>query len=108
MRHFARPMLAVWVVVAASLPATAQEAGDVSAGADLARTWCSECHLIDRQQPRGNDAAPSFVAIAAAPGTTSMSLRAFLMTPHGRMPDLKLASGQIDDMVAYIMSFRRR
>jgi mono/diheme cytochrome c family protein len=107
MRPSAGFSAAVCIVLATALfPAFAQDAGDAAAGAVLARTWCSDCHVVNRQQARGNDAVPSFPAVAAAPGTTSMSLRAFLTTPHGRMPDLKLSHTEIDDLVAYILSFR--
>ena len=39
--------------------------------------------------------------------TTSMSLRVFLQSPHGNMPDYRLSREQIDDVVAYILSLRR-
>jgi hypothetical protein len=42
------------------------------------------------------------------PSTTSMSLHAFLMTPHGQMPDFASTRAQIDDVVAYILSLRSR
>jgi mono/diheme cytochrome c family protein len=104
--RLAAALATVGLVMLAAPPARAQEAGDAAAGAALARTWCSECHLVDRRQVRGNDAVPPFAAIAAMPSTTSMSLRAFLTTPHGRMPDLRLSRGEIDDVVAYILSLQ--
>ena len=105
MRLVARTAL---VILATASPAAAQEASDPATGAALARTWCSGCHLVDPQQPRGNDAAPSFAAIAAARATTSMSLHTFLAMPHAPMPDLKLSGQQIDNVVAYILSLRQR
>jgi mono/diheme cytochrome c family protein len=107
MRYLAAFVLALTAIVAAS-PSRAQYAGDAATGAALAQTWCADCHVVDRRQARGNDAVPSFPAIAGAPGTTTMSLRAFLTTPHGRMPDLKLSHTQIDDLAAYILSLRQR
>jgi hypothetical protein len=38
--------------------------------------------------------------------TTNLSLRAFLLTPHRRMPDLAPSRGQIDDVVACILSLQ--
>jgi hypothetical protein len=35
-----------------------------------------------------------------------MSLRAFLQTPHWRMPDLHLTRDEIDDIATYILSLR--
>jgi hypothetical protein len=40
--------------------------------------------------------------------TTPLSLRAFLQTPHERMPDLHLSRDEIDDLTAYILSLRRK
>jgi mono/diheme cytochrome c family protein len=38
--------------------------------------------------------------------TTVLSLRAFLQTPHARMPDLHLTRDEIDNIAAYILSLR--
>ena len=108
MQHFTRLAIAALVMMIPVLPVAAQEAGDPAAGAALARTWCSGCHVVDPLQSRGSDAVPSFAAIAAAPATNSESLHAFLTMPHGQMPDLKLAHRQIDVLVDYILSLRPR
>jgi hypothetical protein len=36
-----------------------------------------------------------------------MGLRAFLQTPHDRMPDLHLTRNEIDDVAAYILSLKK-
>ena len=58
------------------------------------------------QTPPSGDAVPSFRAIAAMPSTTALSLRVFLQTPHGRMPDFALSRNETDDVIAYILSLR--
>lgn len=90
-------------------PALAQpEPGDARAGQHLAATWCANCHQVAPTGPGpANDAAASFSAIAAMPSTTSMSLRVFLQSPHGAMPDYRLSREQMDDIVAYLLSLRR-
>ena len=55
-----------------------------------------------------SDAVPTFPAVARMPSTTGMSLHAFLLTPHARMPDIQMSRGQIDDITAYILSLRDR
>ncbi len=107
MWHAMRIMTAGLGILAIACPAAAQESGDPATGADLARTWCSGCHVVDPRESRGSDAVPAFAAIANMPSATAMSLHAFLEMPHGRMPDLKLSGQQIDDVVAYIMTLRR-
>ncbi len=89
--------------------ATAQAAaqvqeGDVAAGRRLAREHCSACHAVE---PGPGTGPMGFAAIARMPSTTSMSLRAFLLTPHPRMPNYKHTPAEIDDIVAYILSLRR-
>lgn len=51
--------------------------------------------------------APSFAAIAALPSTTSMSLRAYLRTPHANMPDYRLSREELDEIVAYLLTVKR-
>jgi mono/diheme cytochrome c family protein len=101
------------IVVAAALalvalPAAAQESGDGVAGHDLAVRWCSSCHVVDPgQQHQGNDAVPTFAAIAAMKSTTAASLTVFLATPHARMPDYALSRNDIANVSAYILSLRK-
>lgn len=95
--------------MAAATPALAQaEPGDAQAGQRLASTWCANCHRIAPGGPGpSTDAAPAFRSIARMPSTTSMSLRAFLQSPHANMPDYRLSREQLDDLVAYILTLKR-
>jgi len=89
--------------------ATAQPIGDVAAGGKLAETWCSSCHVVGPAPDHGtSNGAPTFSAIAQMPSTTPLSLRAFLQTPHARMPDLHLTRDEIDDIGGYILSLRHK
>jgi mono/diheme cytochrome c family protein len=86
----------------------AQQLGDAVAGRRLAMEWCGTCHLVGPDVRRGAaDLAPPFAEVASDPSTTDFRLRAFLMTPHQRMPDFKLSREQTDDLIAYILSLRR-
>jgi cytochrome c len=84
-------------------PIISARAADVAKGAQLARQWCANCHVVD-----GSGAAtvqqgpPSFRAI----GLTAEQLHTFLTHPHGAMPDLALTRAEIDDVIAYIESIR--
>ncbi len=102
-------LAASWLATAPVHGAAAQTAGDTANGAALARTWCANCHVVGTgggQTPPSGDAVPSFRAIAAMPSTTALSLRVFLQTPHGRMPDFSLSRNETDDVIAYILSLR--
>jgi len=78
-------------------------------GRRVAETWCANCHLIgpDARGPAA-DAAPPFHAVARLPSTTEMSLRAFLQTPHSRMPDYRLSAAELDGVVTWILDLRLR
>jgi cytochrome c len=79
---------------------------DVQKGAQLARQWCANCHVVAGNSggavPQG---PPSFQAVAHS-GTTPDQLRAFLSHPHGAMPDLALTRAEIDDLIGYIETLR--
>lgn len=88
---------------------SAMAEGDPEAGRALAERWCVSCHMID--PGHGSAAAtgvPTFQGIANMPSTTTLSLRAFLRTPHVRMPDLHLTNQEIEDVSAFILGLRRR
>ncbi len=86
-----------------------QDIGDVTTGRHLAEIWCSICHVVVPTQQRGSsNGAPTFAAIARMKSTMPLSLRAFLQTPHSRMPDLQLSRDEIDDVAAYILSLQRK
>ena len=108
MRRTLALLLSLAGIIAAPA-AWAQQEGDPAAGRRLAEAWCSGCHVIG---PGASgpvaDATPTFPSIARMPSTTGMSLRAFLLTPHPRMPDIQMSRGQTDDVVAYILSLRGR
>ena len=79
---------------------------DVQKGAQLARQWCANCHVIG-SRPAGavSQGPPSFPAISRS-GMTANQLRAFLSHPHGAMPDLALTRAEIDDLISYIETLR--
>lgn len=89
-----------------ALAMSGARAADLADGKALAEKWCSHCHLTGPGQKRAGDAAPTFTSIARMPSTTEMSLKAFLQTPHVRMPDYQLSRAEIDDLTAYILSLR--
>jgi cytochrome c len=79
---------------------------DANKGAQIARQWCANCHVIDGK-PAGavSQGPPSFPSVARS-GLTADQLRAFLSHPHGAMPDLSLTRAEIDDLIGYIETLR--
>ena len=83
------------------------EAQDRQAGLALARRVCADCHAVERfEVPSPNSRAPTFQQLASTPGMTSAALTVAFSTPHAGMPMFRLASGQADDLIAYILSLR--
>lgn len=105
-----RGLVLLLALAALSAPVAAQtEAGSVAAGQRLAETWCANCHRVAPTGPGpATDSAPAFAAVAAMPSTTALSLRVFLQTPHRNMPNFQLSGEQTDDLIAFILSLRRR
>lgn len=92
-------------IAVAAAPAAAQSV-DPAEGGRLAETVCSACHLVGPGETRGgpNEDAPSFAAIAAMPSTNELSLKVFLRSSHGKMPNIILSPPEIESVVAYILS----
>src|SRR6266581_3396213 len=94
------------LIPAAFLAATSPlMAADVARGARLAQQWCINCHVIGAPPAATiQQGPPSFPTVAGH--LTGDQLRAFLSDPHPPMPDLSLTRSEIDDLIAYIETFR--
>jgi mono/diheme cytochrome c family protein len=77
--------------------------GNAADGQKLVQEQCIDCHPVDRPT-QASQKASSLAAIANMRSTTSISLHVFLQTPHYKMPNYRLTSQEIDDVVAYILS----
>lgn len=97
-------------IVVASGPALAATTGDsvdVSRGERLAEQWCANCHAVEAKPPlQAAGGIPSFRRVAQLRSTTALSLRAFLLTPHPSMPNIKLDHDDLDEIIAYILSLK--
>jgi mono/diheme cytochrome c family protein len=89
---------------------SAAELGDPQRGLVFAKKVCAECHAVEAgEKVSPNIMAPSFDAIAETPGMTDRALIVWLQSSdHATMPNLMIASGDVDNVVAYIMSLRAR
>jgi mono/diheme cytochrome c family protein len=103
-----RTLAAITMVTLISLAGQAgaqDRPGNATEGQKLVAERCSACHAVDHPTKEGQQ-APSFKSIAEMHSTTSLSLHVFLLTPHPTMPNYRLTSTEVDDVVAYILSFR--
>jgi mono/diheme cytochrome c family protein len=88
----------------------AAEGGDAQRGHAYAKKVCAKCHAVE-----GGDMisptmiAPTFTAVADTAGMNERALIVwFQSSDHETMPNLMLAPGDLDDVVAYIVSLRTR
>lgn len=90
--------------------AQAQEIGNAAEGLAYARAHCAECHgvetSVDDFSPNAD--APDFSVVANTPGMTERALVVWLQTSHPTMPDLIIPPEVRDNLVAYIMTLKKK
>jgi mono/diheme cytochrome c family protein len=96
--------MALTVAIVASINGSALPAGDVDHGEQLARRWCSGCHLVADDQRQATVDVPPFSVVARMPNFTPEKVAFFLLDPHPKMPNLALSRREADDIAAYIGS----
>lgn len=101
-------LAAAGLLAAAGAAPAAAEAGDAARGRALAERFCAKCHAIAPGRTGPEPAVPTFMRMAADPEQTRASLRQFITLPHYEMEPQKLTSAEIDDVIAYILSLRKR
>lgn len=80
---------------------------DAANGEKLARRWCADCHVVARDQSRGNTQAAPFSAMAKKPGFDAAKLALYLLLPHPKMPDMNLSRREAADLAVYIGTQRK-
>lgn len=89
--------------------ALAEENGNAKDGLRFAQSICAECHAVrDGERASPNVQAPTFTNVANTPGMNAMALEVWFQTPHPTMPNLKFSNQQSDDVIAYILTLRKR
>jgi mono/diheme cytochrome c family protein len=103
------PCVSAAVTLVVQFPILAQplESSDISSGRQIAITICSNCHEISPAMSPRTEVGPRFGDIANLPSTTELSLKVFLHSNHGRMPNFIISSADTDDVIAYILSLKR-
>jgi len=100
-------ILSVLALATSTVVAAAQDVrGNVSNGRHLAEHWCGSCHRMSTDDASARGDVAAFAEVARLPSTTALSLRAFLYSSHADMPNIQLSSGDADDLIAFILSFK--
>jgi cytochrome c len=104
------PCVIAAVTFAVQFPLLAQplDSNSIASGRQVATTICANCHEISPTAYPTTVIGPKFDAIANLPSTTALSLKVFLRSSHNRMPYFILSSTDTDDVIAYILSLKRK
>jgi len=88
--------------------ANAAEVGDPARGLAYAKQVCAKCHAVEQGDIFSPEIlAPTFETVAKSEGMTERALYVWLQAGnHESMPNLMIPQGDLDDVVAYIMSLR--
>ena len=105
---FVLALFAALTAAAAAQPVATDQQGSVEAGRALVEAWCAECHQTGAKLVEGKRPGPNFVEIANRASTTPLALNVFLRSNHETMPNVIVARGEADDIVAYILSLKRK
>jgi mono/diheme cytochrome c family protein len=108
MRRTMRLCAIAAATLAAQFPVLAQPLGSSSSGHQIAMTICGSCHEIFAPMLSRTEFPPSFEDIANLPSTTALSLKAFLRSNHNQMPNLIFSDAEADDVIAFILSLKRK
>ncbi len=94
-------------IVFASLPAGAQASRAAERGHAYASAHCADCHVVEQGVPTpANNTAPSFSAIAATRGMTSMAINAWFVSNHRNMPNFIIPERDREDLLAWFAVLR--
>jgi mono/diheme cytochrome c family protein len=93
-------------LLAAATAAAPARAADPYHGEQLARRWCTSCHVVASDQRGVTGEAPPFATIARQPNFDKERLAFFLLDPHPKMPDMSLTRFEAGDIAAYIATLR--
>lgn len=88
---------------------TPRARASVQRGLAIAQQHCAGCHALAVNAASPNPEAPSFEAIANAPGVTAPSLRRFLRDSHNypAAMNFTIKRAHIRDLADYTLTLRR-
>jgi cytochrome c len=95
-------------VIATILLQSASQAQSVQRGVVIARTYCMNCHAIDKVSPSPLREAPPFRDLHKMYPVEGLqeSLAEGIVTGHPSMPEFRFDADQIGDFIAFLKSLR--
>jgi cytochrome c len=92
--------------VAVTAPTAPASSASVGAGRDIAQANCSSCHAIGTEGNSPNPASPPFRTLSGRYPieTLAESFAEGIFVGHPVMPEFRLETKAVDDLIAYIAS----
>jgi len=105
-----RTILAVFACLSPFLFAAPAEAANARKGGEIAQIMCGRCHATRLSGISKHPQAPAFrkVAIKYPVEQLQEALAEGITTGHPDMPEFELTTDQIEDMIAYLKTLRRK
>jgi hypothetical protein len=109
MRWMILPYFVTLAILTAQPPVLAQPVnGDPASGRWISSRLCRSCHQVLPMIISSKADPPSFQSIADLPSTTGIALNVFLHSNHRNMPDFIISSAESNDLIAYILSLKKK
>jgi mono/diheme cytochrome c family protein len=99
-------LLFIRLHIASGQTVTQGSRGNAESGRLSTQAWCTECHSVSPETAGTGKFAPDFTVVAQR--RSARWLHSFLRAKHTLMPDFFLNPREADDIVAYIVSLKRR
>jgi mono/diheme cytochrome c family protein len=109
MRWMILPCFVASGILMAQFPVLAQPVdGNPLSGQQIATKRCGSCHRVLPMTLSDKADPPSFQSIADLPSTTGIALNVFLHSNHRNMPDFIISTAESNDLIAYILSLKKK
>ncbi len=110
MHHKRLGLIALMVTFVSLLgaPVFAQEIGNATRGWKLAFGNCAVCHGVHNGDETNSRLAPTFSDIANVKGMSAMALNVALLSSHRSMPNIMLDARERADVIAFILTLKKK
>jgi mono/diheme cytochrome c family protein len=100
--------LIIAIAVSFFISAAQAQSPSVQRGVQLARTYCAQCHSIDKYSESPLKIAPPFRSLHARYPVESLEepLAEGIVTGHPTMPEFRFDPGQTRDFIAFLNSLK--
>ncbi|MGE3143315.1 MAG: c-type cytochrome [Hyphomonadaceae bacterium] len=95
---------------APAAPSVSAASGEAARGLSYAQAYCASCHAVTPGEISPNPEAPTWEAVANAPGATFETMRDWLRSSHDfpAAMNFTIDPDRFDDLAAYLVTLQKR